>query len=190
MSLSIHAIPLFFEPFSASACTLLALAAFCLDARSCCAMASAFCGSNSYWVGGHGAAAYCGCEGKLRLGCRRIGSAWPADGFHMARPLQRQIGHNSSRVTKGKRMFVEFGDPRSAWARRWNDLVLTHAADVGGFDMLSEAQISLCRRAATMEIELEAMEARMSEGQKIDLGTSRRTAEAKFSWRACGREAC
>jgi hypothetical protein len=87
----------------------------------------------------------------------------------MARPLQRQIGHNSSRVTKGKRMFVEFGDPRSAWARRWNDLVLTHAADVGGFDMLSEAQISLCRRAATMEIELETMEARRSEGQQIDL---------------------
>ena len=83
-------------------------------------------------------------------------------------PLQRRIGHNSSRVTKGKQMFVELGDARSAWARRWNDLVITHANDLGGLDMLSEAQISIIRRASAMECELEQMEARMSTGQPID----------------------
>jgi hypothetical protein len=35
---------------------------------------------------------------------------------------------------------------------------------------LSEAQISLIRRASAMECELETMAARRSEGQKIDLG--------------------
>ncbi len=83
--------------------------------------------------------------------------------------LQRRIGHNSSRVTKGKQMFVELGDTRSAWARRWNDLVLRHASDLGGYDMLSEAQISICRRAATLECELESMEGRKSAGMPIEI---------------------
>jgi hypothetical protein len=33
-----------------------------------------------------------------------------------------------------------------------------------------KAQVSIIKRASAMECELEAMEARMSEGQKIDLG--------------------
>ena len=84
--------------------------------------------------------------------------------------LQRTIGHNSSPVTKGRRMFVdELADGRSAWARRWNDLVLMHAADLGGYDMLSEAQISICKRVATLECELESMEGRMSAGIPVDI---------------------
>jgi hypothetical protein len=67
-------------------------------------------------------------------------------------------------------MFVEGGDGRSAWARRWKDLILAHVTDLGGPKGLSEAEISLIRRASAMEIELEAMEARKSEGQKIDFG--------------------
>jgi hypothetical protein len=66
-------------------------------------------------------------------------------------------------------MFVEGGDGRSAWAVRWKGLIFAHVADLGGSEDLSEAQISLIRRASAMEIELEAMEARRSEGQKIDL---------------------
>jgi hypothetical protein len=84
--------------------------------------------------------------------------------------LAPSVHHLSSRVTKGKQMFVELGDARSAWARRWNDLVLMHANDLGGYEMLSEAQLSICRRASAMECELEAMEGRMSAGQSIDIG--------------------
>jgi hypothetical protein len=80
------------------------------------------------------------------------------------------IGHNSSQVTKGKRVFVELGDGRSAWARRWSDLILAHANDLGGPELLSEAQISIIRRASAMECELEAMEGRMSAGQPVDIG--------------------
>jgi hypothetical protein len=76
--------------------------------------------------------------------------------------------NNSSKVTSGRRTFAEGGDGRGAWTRRWKDLVASHASDLGG-EGLSEAQISICRRASAMEIELEAMEARMSEGQPIDI---------------------
>jgi hypothetical protein len=87
-----------------------------------------------------------------------------------------RIVHNSGRnpnqvsqVTTGKRCFVDIGDGRSAWAKRWGDLILAHAADLGGLDMLSEAQLSICRRTAAIECELESMEGRMSASQPIDI---------------------
>ena len=83
--------------------------------------------------------------------------------------LRRSITNNPSPVTSGKRMFVDLGDGRSAWARRWNELVLTHASDLGGYDMLSEAQISICKRAATLECELESMEGCKSAGLPVDI---------------------
>jgi hypothetical protein len=76
----------------------------------------------------------------------------------------------SSRVSTGRKLFADGGDGRSAWGRRWRDLILAHVADLGGMEVLSEAQISICRRASAMECELEAMEARLSEGETIDLG--------------------
>jgi hypothetical protein len=87
-----------------------------------------------------------------------------------------RIVHNSGRnpnqvsqVTTGKRCFVDIGDGRSAWAKRWGDLILAHANDLGGLEMLSEAQLSICRRASAIECELEAMEGRMSASQVIDI---------------------
>jgi hypothetical protein len=94
----------------------------------------------------------------------------------MGKPLGTPIHllHNSrsrrtSKVATGRRLFVE-GDGRSAWALRWKDLILAHVSDLGGPETLSEAQISICRRAAAMECELEAMEGRMSAGEPIDIG--------------------
>jgi hypothetical protein len=82
--------------------------------------------------------------------------------------FNRHVGPNSSQVTSGRRMFVELGDARSAWAKRWADLILAHVNDLGGPEMISEAQLSICRRASAMECELEAMEARLSAGQPVD----------------------
>jgi hypothetical protein len=75
---------------------------------------------------------------------------------------------NRSAVTNRKRLFVE-GDGRSPWARRWRDLVELHAGDLGGMDLLSEAQLSLVKRAATIEVELEQVEGRLSTGRDADL---------------------
>src|SRR5262245_22922079 len=78
----------------------------------------------------------------------------------------KRIGERS-KVTNGSRAFVE-GDGRSPWARRWSDLIYAHACDLGGPELLSEAQISIIRRASAMECELELFEGRMASGEAVD----------------------
>jgi hypothetical protein len=68
-----------------------------------------------------------------------------------------------SKVTNGRSLFVD-GDGRGPWARRLRDLMAEHARDLGGLDALSSQQASLVRRAATITVELEKMEGRMSKG--------------------------
>jgi hypothetical protein len=75
-----------------------------------------------------------------------------------------------SKVTNGRRVFAIGGDGRGAWTRRWRDLVELHTSDCGGVGVMSEAMLSLCRRVAAIEVQLEQMEACMSEGDlKVDL---------------------
>ena len=74
-----------------------------------------------------------------------------------------------SAVTNGNKAFIE-GDGNSPWYRRFKDIVELHVSDLGGLAAgLSEAQLSLCRGAATMEVELERLEGQLSLGQEIDL---------------------
>ena len=80
-----------------------------------------------------------------------------------------------SAVTSGRKLFVE-GDPNSAWSRRYRDLVTRHVSDLDGKDVLSEAQLSLVRRAAALAVELESMEARMSQGEQVNLDSFGRAA--------------
>jgi hypothetical protein len=80
-----------------------------------------------------------------------------------------------SAVTSGRQMFVQ-GDPNSAWARRYHDLVVRHVRDLGGQDMLSEAQLSLIRRATSIECELERLDAMLSTGAEVDLDAYGRAA--------------
>jgi hypothetical protein len=58
-------------------------------------------------------------------------------------------------VTNGRRLFVE-GDGNSAWSRRYRDLIAGHIADMGGRDLLSEAQLSLVKRASAIEVDLDS----------------------------------
>jgi hypothetical protein len=85
-------------------------------------------------------------------------------------PSTSRSATNRSAVTNGRRLFIE-GDARSPWARRWKDLVELHAGDLspGGIDLLSEAQLSLIKRASAIEVELEQAEGRMSMGEEVDL---------------------
>jgi len=73
-----------------------------------------------------------------------------------------------SAVTSGRKAFIA-GDPNSAWARRFHDLVQGHVSDCGGRSNMSEAQVALAKRAAGLECELEQMERRMSQGEEINL---------------------
>jgi hypothetical protein len=83
-----------------------------------------------------------------------------------ARPASKR--RTRSRVTTGRKVFVE-GDGNSRWARRYRDLIAAHCQDLGGVDLLSEAQISLIKRASTLELECEQSEGKLSMSQEIDL---------------------
>jgi hypothetical protein len=73
------------------------------------------------------------------------------------------------KVTNGRRVFAVGGDGRGAWTRRWKDIVELHVVDAGGRDQMSEATLSLCRRAATLEIHFEQLECCMSQGDDVDI---------------------
>ena len=89
----------------------------------------------------------------------------PSSLANRLRPESKRI---RSAVTNGERTFV-IGDGNSPWARRQRDLIALHIADLGGEERLSENQVSLCRRAATLETELEMLEGQLSLGKVADL---------------------
>jgi hypothetical protein len=79
-----------------------------------------------------------------------------------------QSVHNRSRVTTGRSAFA-CADGRGPWGRRFKDLLFLHCDDLGGADALSQSQLSLVRRMATLEIELEKMEGELAEGKPVSL---------------------
>ena len=80
-----------------------------------------------------------------------------------------------SAITSGRELFID-GDSNSAWSRRYYDLIAGHVADLGGADILSEAQFSLIRRCAAIECELERLDSVLSRNQAIDLDSYARVA--------------
>jgi hypothetical protein len=91
-------------------------------------------------------------------------------------PIMRRSKTNRSATTNGNRQFAQGGDGRGAWVRRWRDLTELHIADLGPESSLSEGQLSLCRRAATIEVQLEQMEAAMSLGDPVEFDVYNRGA--------------
>jgi hypothetical protein len=68
---------------------------------------------------------------------------------------------------------------RYAWARRLKELVVAHIQDLGGEGAISAAELSIVRRAATLEVELELLEARFArvgQASSEDLDLYQRTA--------------
>lgn len=53
-------------------------------------------------------------------------------------------------------------DGRSLWARRYRDIVEALIDDLGGEDCVSQAEIHLVRRCATLTTELERLETRFA----------------------------
>jgi hypothetical protein len=91
-------------------------------------------------------------------------------------PYHGRSKTNRSATTNGNRQFAQGGDGRGAWVRRWRDLTELHIADLGPESSLSEGQLSLCRRAATIEVQLEQMEAAMSLGDPVEFDVYNRGA--------------
>src|SRR5262245_42267093 len=96
----------------------------------------------------------------------RWGSVSPPLGQHGGSngPPSRQ----RSAVTNGTRLFVDGGDGEGPWARRMRDVIWLHVSDLGGVEAASEAERSIIRRAATLTVELERLEAKFSTGRTPD----------------------
>jgi hypothetical protein len=75
-------------------------------------------------------------------------------------PIDRSQRAHRSSVSNGSRLFAIAGiDGRSQTSRRFRDLVEVMTIDLGGPDLMSEAKRQLIRRAATLSIMAEAIEA-------------------------------
>jgi hypothetical protein len=72
-----------------------------------------------------------------------------------------------SRITNGTALLPGI-DGRSAWVRRAKDIIALHLSDLGGFDNTSAAERSLVRRASTLTVELERLEAKFAAAGAAD----------------------
>ena len=87
-----------------------------------------------------------------------------------------------SRVTaqarKGVTTWLENRDKRGPVARRFRDLVGEITADLGGPSELSENQRQIIRRIASLSVWCESEEARMADGEEVDIDRFQRTANS------------
>jgi hypothetical protein len=60
-------------------------------------------------------------------------------------------------------------DGRSAWVRRAKEIIADHISDLGGMDNTSAAERSLVRRASTLSVELERLEAKFATAGEASL---------------------
>lgn len=75
-----------------------------------------------------------------------------------------------SRVTNHADLLPDL-DGRSSAARRFRDLVSAFVADMGGLDNCSEIKLGLLRRLAATTVQAELLEARMVNGEAVDIQT-------------------
>lgn len=72
-----------------------------------------------------------------------------------------------SRITNGA--LLPGVDGRNGWVRRCRDILNSHLSDMGGEDNTSAAERSIIRRASTLTVELERLEAKFAvAGQASD----------------------
>jgi hypothetical protein len=64
---------------------------------------------------------------------------------------------NSSRITSGRLLPIDT-DMNNGWSRRWSDLIRLFVAELGGDNSVSQAERSLVRRIATMQVACEKLE--------------------------------
>lgn len=74
-----------------------------------------------------------------------------------------------SRVSNGSDVLPNV-DGRTVLARRYRDIAGALVADAGGEDRCSETKIQLIRRFSAAAVLAESMEARLANGEQIDIG--------------------
>jgi hypothetical protein len=80
-----------------------------------------------------------------------------------------EVTRPQARITNHREHLPGVRDGRSATAR-FRDIVLTVGADQGGINELSEARLQLMRRFSALCCHAELLEARLANGEQIDIG--------------------
>ena len=80
------------------------------------------------------------------------------------------VDRSRSSVSNGNKLLAGV-DGRTAAARRFRDVIEDLTADLGGPELLSEAERQLVRRAAALSVDCEAAEAVMAQGGNLDMAT-------------------
>jgi hypothetical protein len=92
----------------------------------------------------------------------------PIQAIETGSDLRKRKGR--SRVTNHQDLLPGVKGTSSA-ARRFRDLVVAYVADMGGLDQCSEIKIGLLRRLAATTVQAEMLEARMVNGEAVDVST-------------------
>ena len=73
------------------------------------------------------------------------------------------------RATNEPTAFLEGVDGRSVIARRFRDLVAAIVEDLGGVDAITEGELQLVRRAASLCVQCELLEAEAARGAALEI---------------------
>jgi hypothetical protein len=102
------------------------------------------------------------CSGVTKSGVFGVLSAADRGEFG-ARPA------NNRSATTNDPLWLRGVDGRSAAARRYRDVAIALAADLGGPDQLDEASKVLVRQAAALTVQVESLQTRIVVGEGIDI---------------------
>lgn len=96
----------------------------------------------------------------------------PANGGRkgVARAADGKWLDQRSRISNHKDLLPNL-DGRSSSARRFRDLVAAFISDSAGIENVSEIRLNLIRRLAATVVAAETMEARMIDGENVDIAT-------------------
>jgi hypothetical protein len=82
--------------------------------------------------------------------------------------VERRPSKQRSRLSNGTKLLPNL-DGRTAMARRFKDITSAVLTDQGGADQCSESRLQLVRRFAAAAVLAEQMEARLANGEQIDI---------------------
>lgn len=82
-------------------------------------------------------------------------------------PIVSNSSRNRSAISNGS-WLLEGVDHRSALGRRYRDLCMNIADDMGGADMLSEPQRAMIRQLAAVMVECEKLQSQIVKGETVD----------------------
>ena len=82
--------------------------------------------------------------------------------------VERRPSKQRSRLSNGTKLLPDL-DGRSAMARRFKDITSAVLTDQGGADQCSESRLQLVRRFAAAAVLAEQMEARLANGEEINI---------------------